>query len=138
MSDLVRLSFSLEKPLNDALEQLVQETGCANRSELIRNMIRARLVEQEWERDEEALATVTLVYNHHMRRLSERLTHVQHDHHGAILATTHCHLDHDLCAEMIMIRGPASEIRHIAEELRQQKGILHASLAMSSTGKKLV
>lgn len=138
MSDLVRLSFSLERPLNDALEQLVEDTGCANRSELIRNMIRARLVEQEWEGDEEALGTVTLLYNHHMRRLSERLTQVQHVHHGAVLAATHVHLDHDLCAEMIMVRGTASEIRRLAEELRQQKGILHASLSMSSTGKKLV
>ena len=137
MSDLVRMSVSIEKPLLERLERLARQSKYSNRSEFIRDLIRSRLVEQEWERNEEALGTVTLIYNHHIRQLSEKLTDLQHDHHGAVLATTHIHLDRHLCAEMIMIKGPAAQIRRLADLMRRQKGVLHTSLSMSSTGKRL-
>jgi CopG family nickel-responsive transcriptional regulator len=131
------MSFSIEKPLYRKLEQLVKESRCTNRSEFVRDMIRDQLVARQWQGDEEALGTITLVYNHHMRRLGERLTDVQHHHHDQILASTHVHLDEELCAEVVIVRGRASAIRHIADELRQQKGVLHAALAMSTTGKHM-
>ena len=137
MSDLVRLSFSLEQGLLRRLEKMVKERRYGNRSEFIRDLIRSRLVEEEWERNEEALGTVTLIYNHQFQRLANDITGLQHRHHGAVLATTHIHLDERICAEMIMIKGRAAEIRKIADNLSQQKGILHSALSMSSTGKKL-
>ncbi len=138
MSDLERLSISIEKPLYGRLEKLVKDSHYVNRSEYIRDLIRNKIVEQEWERDEEALGTVTLLYDHHTRGLSDRLTHLQHDHHSNILATTHVHLTHDLCAEMIMIKGKARLIRAMADAISREKGVLHASLSLSSIGKKLV
>lgn len=137
MSNLVRLSFSIEAPLLKQFEKLLKASGAVNRSECVRDLIRSRLVEEAWQRNEEALGTITLIYNHHARLLNERLIEVQHHHHSAILATTHVHLDEDTCAEMIMVKGRASEIRHIADELRRQRGMLHTALSMSSTGKKL-
>ncbi len=137
MSQLTRLSFSLETGLLDKLEQLVKEQNYSNRSEFLRDMIRARLVREEWEHNEEALGTVTLVYNHHSRQLSDHLTDIQHHYHAYVLATTHVHLDHDLCAEMIMVKGPADRIRELSQELRQPRGVLHATLAMTSSGKRL-
>jgi CopG family nickel-responsive transcriptional regulator len=137
MSNLARLSFSIEQPLLDRLERLLEQSQYENRSEFIRDLIRDQLVEQEWEHNEEALGTVTILYDHHMRQLSDKLTDLQHEHHDAILAATHVHLDHHLCAEMIMVRGRADRIRHLADSLRRQKGVLHATLSMSSTGKKL-
>lgn len=137
MTKLARLSISLEEPLLEKLEALVKESGYENRSEFIRDLVRSRLVSKEWEKDEEAIGTVTLVYNHNSRQLSGRLTGLQHHHHHAILATTHVHLSHDICAEMIMARGRAGDIRRIADLLRQEKGVLHVELSMSSTGEKL-
>ncbi|MDX9972794.1 MAG: nickel-responsive transcriptional regulator NikR [FCB group bacterium] len=137
MSNLARLSFSIEQPLLDRLEKMVKDSRYENRSEFIRDLIRGQLVEKEWERNEEALGTVTLIYDHHARQLSDKLTDVQHDYHDAILATTHVHLDHHLCAEMIMVRGRAERIRSLADTLRRQKGVLHSTLSMSSTGRKL-
>ena len=138
MSDLVRMSFSLESSLCERLEALVERSAYANRSEYIRDMIRDRLVREEWEGNREAIGTVTLLYDHHARGLSDRLTHLQHHHHGAVLATTHVHLDAHLCAEMILVRGKAREIEGLADDLRKQKGVLHASLSMGSTGKDLM
>lgn len=137
MPKLERLSISLEEPLLEKLEDLVKDSGYKNRSEFIRDLVRSRLVSREWEKDEEALGTVTLVYNHNARKLAGRLTGLQHHHHHAILATTHVHLSHDICAEMIMVRGRAGDIRRIADQMRQQKGVLHVELSMSSTGGKL-
>jgi CopG family nickel-responsive transcriptional regulator len=137
MSTLVRLTFSLEKPLARQLERLVDANHYDNRSEYIRDLVRNQLVAEEWENDQEALATITLVYDHHKPKLNDKLIDLQHDHHDIILTATHVHLDHDLCAEMIMMRGSARVIRTLADRLKQEKGVLHASLSMSSTGKKL-
>jgi CopG family nickel-responsive transcriptional regulator len=137
MSDLVRATFSLDKHLHDQFERFADERGYQNRSEFLRDLLREHLVQEEWEKDQEALGTITLVYDHHQRQLSAKLTDVQHDHHDIVLATTHVHLNHDLCAETIMLRGQASQIRAMADTMRKQKGVLHATLSMSSTGKAL-
>jgi CopG family transcriptional regulator, nickel-responsive regulator len=137
MPKVERLTFSIEEPLCREFEKLVKDGGYTNRSEFVRDMIREQLVSRQWKKDEETLGTVTLVYNHHLRRVGEKLTDVQHHHHEQVLAATHVHLSHDLCAEVIIIRGKASEIQHIADELRQQKGVLHAALSMSTTGENI-
>jgi len=137
MSNLVRLSLSIEKPLFARLEKLVRQCAYSNRSEFVRDLIRHRLVEQQWERDDEVVGSITLVYDHEVRQLSKKLTHLQHHHHEAVLATTHVHLDERLCAEMILMRGSAKAIRRLADQLRQQKGVLHATLSLGSTGSDL-
>ena len=137
MSDLVRVSLSLEQGLLDKLESLREEAGYANRSEFVRDLIRARLVEAEWEADQEAVGAITLVYDHHARNLSDRLTDLQHDHHDEVLVTTHVHLDEHLCVEVILVKGRAHGIRALANALGKEKGVLHSALSMSSTGSLL-
>ncbi len=137
MSDLERLSFTIEQTLLKRMNKLMRKTGCANRSEFIRDLLRSRLVEEEWKAGEEALGTITVIYDHAKRHLGQKLTAAQHHHHEEVLATTHIHLDANLCAEMIMVKGRAARIEMLAESMRSQKGVLHASLSMSSTGKAL-
>jgi CopG family nickel-responsive transcriptional regulator len=137
MSTLQRFSMAIEKPLLERVEALVAKSQYTNRSEFIRDMLRERLVEEEWQGDEEVVGTITLVYDHETRELSKTLTRVQHHHHDVVLASTHVHLDKHMCAEMILTKGRASEIKQMANRLRQQKGVLHASLSLSSTGKDL-
>ena len=137
MYKLARLSFSIEEDLMKKMSRLMKRGRIKNRSEFIRDLIRSRLVELEWEKDAEAIGTITLVYDHETRRLSDKLTQLQHKHHHAVLAPTHVHHDHHLCAEMIMVKGRARLIQDLSEALGQQKGVLHASLSMSSTGKQL-
>ncbi len=134
MSELVRLSLSIERPLLDRLEKLVKRSGYTNRSEFVRDMVRERLVEREWDDNQEVVGTITLVYDHHVPGLSEKLTEEQHHHHRVILTTTHVHLDKALCVEMILVKGRASEIRGLADRLRQYKGVLHSGLSTSTTG----
>jgi CopG family nickel-responsive transcriptional regulator len=138
MTNLTRLSFSIERSLEEKLEELVVSDGYGNRSEFIRDLIRDRLVEKEWVKNGEAVGTITLVFDHHARGVGSKLTDLQHDHHDVVLAATHVHLDRQLCAEVIICRGQSSVIREIAARLRQQKGVLHGALSMSSTGSELV
>ncbi|MGE3536728.1 MAG: nickel-responsive transcriptional regulator NikR [Candidatus Tectimicrobiota bacterium] len=138
MTELIRLSLSLPQPLLERLETLMQQQGYTNRSEFVRDMIRDHLVAHEWQSaQQETLGTVTLVYNHHIRQLSEKLIELQHHHYHAIMASTHVHLDHNLCAEVILVRASAAQIQELADHLRQQKGVLHATLSISSTGEHL-
>ena len=137
MSTLQRFSMAIDKPLLERVEALVSKSQYTNRSEFIRDMLRERLVEEEWQGDEEVVGTITLVYDHETRELSKTLTRVQHHHHDVVLASTHVHLDKHMCAEMILTKGRASEIKQMANRLRQQKGVLHTSLSLSSTGKDL-
>jgi CopG family nickel-responsive transcriptional regulator len=139
MSELARISLSLEASLMQRLEKLVAQSGYTNRSEFIRDLIRERLVAREWADEQaEVIGVVTMIYDHHARGLSDKLTEIQHDHHDAVLATTHVHLDHHHCAEMIMMKGKAKSLSHLADQLRQQRGVLHASLSLGSTGRELI
>jgi len=137
MSTLKRFSIAIESDLLKELERLVKDNRYENRSEFIRDMLRDRLVNEEWEKGKEVVGTITLVYDHHARELSKKLMHVQHHHHDNVLATTHVHLDHDLCAEMIMVRGKARGIHDMMNRLRQQKGVKHAALSLGTTGEGL-
>ena len=138
MSDISRVSLSLETPLLEKLDRLTRENHYQNRSEFIRDLIRGELTRQEWNRNDEVLATLTLIYNHHQRGLTEKLVDLQHHCHETVLAATHVHITHEICAEMIMIRGRGNGIRDLAAAIKQQRGVLHAELTMSTTGKKII
>jgi CopG family nickel-responsive transcriptional regulator len=137
MSDLTRVSLSLDQSLLDSLEQQVAKKGYENRSEFIRDLIRDHLARDQWLSGEEVLGTLTLIYNHHQRGVSEKLVEEQHHSGEHILASTHVHLSHEICAEMIMLRGSGSGIIKLTNALKQLRGVLHASLAMSTTGKDI-
>lgn len=137
MSDLTRLSFSIEKNLFEKLEKIVKQKAYENRSEFIRDVIRDMVVEEEWNSNDEVIGTITLVFDHHKRELESTLTDIQHDFHDLVLASTHVHLTHDICAEMIMVKGAAKKINRLANLIRGRKGVLHAGLTMSSTAGKL-
>jgi CopG family transcriptional regulator, nickel-responsive regulator len=136
-SNLARFSVSLEKDLLTRFLRLAKKHGWHNRSEALRHLMRDALVQEEWSGDDEIVGTITLVYDHHKRELVDRLTSVQHDHHEAVLAATHIHLDHDNCLEMIAVKGRASRVQKIADALTSSRGIKHGKLSITTTGRKL-
>ena len=138
MSEITRVSLSLDSALLEKLDRLALENDYQNRSEFIRDLIRDQLARQEWETDKEVIGTLTIVYNHHQRGLTEKLVELQHHCHETVLAATHVHLTHEICAEMIMIRGRGPGITELAKAIRQQRGVLHAELAMSTTGENII
>ena len=138
MPDLTRFGVSMDADLLASFDALMQRKGYGNRSEALRDLVRNALVEEQWARgDEEAIGTVTIVYDHHVRNLAEKLTEHQHLHHHAIVSTLHVHLDHDNCLEVVVVRGKAADVRRLAEELIGTKGVKHGRLVTTTTGKGL-
>jgi CopG family transcriptional regulator, nickel-responsive regulator len=138
MSDLIRFGISMEKDLLSRLDQEIVKRGYPNRSEAIRDLIRNQLVEIAWSRDEEEVAgTITIIYNHHVKGLSDLLLELQHDHHEMIVSVMHVHLEHEHCLEVMVIKGAASEAKKLAGRLIGVKGVKHGKLTITSTGKGL-
>ena len=138
MSYLVRFGVSIDHELLENFDDLVTAKRFANRSEAIRTLIRDHLVELKWrEEDVEAVGTVTIVFNHKLRELTEKLTGLQHRYHGPIISSLHVHLDEHNCLEVLVVRGKTSLIKAIADELIGIKGVKHGQLTMTITGKDL-
>lgn len=124
MTDLVRFGIAMERDLLEKLDGLVEKLRLPNRSEAIRDLVRHKLDEDAWERDAHVCVTITLVYDHHVRELTERLNEAQHDHGDHIISTLHVHLDHHHCMEVIAARGPAAELKRMSDRLLGTKGVL--------------
>lgn len=139
MAEIVRFGISINEQLLTRFDGLIEQKGYVNRSEAIRDLIRNALVEEEWaNEDEEAVGTVSLVYDHHTRDLSDKLTEHQHTHHKEIISALHIHLDAHHCLEVVVIKGRARDIKRLAEELIGTKGVKHGKLMTTTTGKGLV
>jgi CopG family transcriptional regulator, nickel-responsive regulator len=138
MADLTRFGISIDEQLQQRFDELIARKGYVNRSEAIRDLIRAALVEEEWgDADQQTVATVTLVYDHHTRDLADKLTEHQHSHHEEIISTLHVHLDHHHCLEVVVIKGQASRVKRLADELIGTKGVKHGKLVATTTGRNL-
>ncbi len=134
---VVRFGVSLDEHLLGDFDRLIERRRYTNRSEAIRDLIRDTLVEQQWDDNQATVGTITFVYDHHVRDLTRKLTHIQHDCQGHILAGLHVHLDHDHCLEVLVVKGKGAEIRKVADALVSVKGVKHGKLTMTTTGKGL-
>lgn len=125
-----RITVSMDTNLAESFDALIRELGYANRSEAIRDLLRRELETQRVERQEapHAVACLSHVYNHHERRLAERLTELQHQAHDLVVSGMHVHLDHDHCLETLILRGATPEVRAFAEKLAAERGVRHGQL----------
>ena|ERR1035437_4286591 len=138
MSGLSRIGVAIDTDLLDQFDRLIAKRGYTNRSEAFRDMIRNDLVENTWESpDSQVVGTVTLVYDHHVRLLNEKLISIQHGFHHSILSTLHVHLDHDNCLEVLVVKGKSSQVRKVADILISTKGVKHGRLTITTTGAEM-
>lgn len=138
MGKLVRFGVSLDESLLSRFDPFIKRMGYNSRSEAIRDLIRERLVAEEWQADRTpAMGVLSLVYSHEVRELSRKLTDIQHHHLGIILSTTHIHMDEHNCLEVVILKGPAREIQEVASHLLSAKGVKHGKLITTTTGRHL-
>jgi len=125
-----RFTISLDETLAQSFDSLIHERGYANRSEAVRDMIRRELETRRIAKEEapHCVASLSYVYNHHERRLAERLTDLQHHAHDVVVSSMHVHLDHDNCLETLFLRGHTEEVRAFAEKLIAERGVRHGTL----------
>lgn len=134
---LKRFGISLDKDLLSVFDTHRKTKKYTNRSEAIRDLIREDLVKKQWNEGKEIAGTITMIYDHHQRELLNKLTDIQHDFGQLIVSSQHVHLDHHNCLEVIILKGRPQQAIRLADMMKAVKGVKHASLTMSSTGKDL-
>ncbi len=135
MSQLTRFGVSVESGLLEKFDRHIEEKSYKNRSEAIRDLIREKLISEEWAAsDSETVGVFSLVYDHHQRDLNKTLNEIQHQHVEVIVSSTHVHIDHHNCLEVIILRGKSSIIKKITHQLSSTRGVKHGQLIMTSTG----
>ena len=133
MNELVRFGVSMDKRLLAALDAVVARRHYANRSEAIRDLVRAEQVRESWDKAKgSVVATLTLVYDHHVREVNERLLTLQHDHEDLVHSSMHVHLSHRMCLEVIVLRGKPREVQALADRLIAARGVKHGRLVATS------
>jgi len=133
MGVLSRIGIAIDSDLLKRFDRSLARRGYTNRSEAFRDLIRDRLVaEQTSEPDAIAVGTVTLIYDHHAHGVSEKLTGLQHEHHELVVSTSHAHLDHDSCLEVLIVHGRAAQVRQFADQLIALKGVQHGRLVTTA------
>ncbi len=137
MDELVRFGVSLDRRLLEEFDRHLKRRAYTSRSEALRDLIRDKLVGEEWDGNKETVGTITYVYDHHVRDLSGKLTDIQHAFSAQILSGMHVHLDHDHCLEVLVVKGKGTDIKKVADALVSVKGVKHGKLTMTTTGKAL-
>jgi CopG family nickel-responsive transcriptional regulator len=130
---LSRTGIALDTNLLKRFDRLIRAEGYNNRSEAFRDIIRDRLNDVSLQSGEIfVVGTVTLIYNHHSRLLPDKLMELQHIYHDLIISTVHSHLDHDMCLEVVVVKGKLKRVQELSSRLIGLRGVQHGKLVMSS------
>lgn len=137
MSQLVRFGVSIDKSLLKKFDSFIKNRSYTNRSEAFRDMIRKELIQSKWEITDQIAGALTIIYNYHKRELLNKITNIQHEFQEVIISSTHIHLDHDNCMEIIALIGNPDKIKSLGDALCAIKGIKHGVLSVVVTKEEI-
>ena len=133
---LVRFGVSLDGQLLRRFDAFIGAEGYTNRSQAIAGLIRKEFVSDIFAKGGSVAGAVTMVYDHHKRKVVNKLLEIQHAHRGIIISAQHVHLDQDNCLEIVAVKGSAAKVKALADSLKSVKGVKHATLSVSGDGKQ--
>ncbi len=134
METVTRVGVSFESELLDKFDTLIQKKGYTNRSEAIRDLVRKSLIESEIEAGRgDVIGTITIIYDHDIGDVTNRLLHLQHHHHSDISSTIHIHVDEHICLEVLVIQGKVKDVRNLADNIKAIKGVKHGELVITKS-----
>ena len=129
-----RVGVSFEPVLLEKFDAMIRSKGYTNRSEAIRDLVRKSIMEWEIKTEKgEVIGTLSIIYDHEIGDVTNRLLHLQHHHHSEISTTTHIHVDEHVCLEILVVRGKAKNVRRLADNIKAIKGVKHGELVITST-----
>lgn len=135
---VTRFGVSIETELLEPFDALIQKRGYQSRSEAFRDLMREQLVRDEWEEgNKTAVGILGLVFSHDTRELTEKLNQIQHKFLQNIISTTHIHLDHHNCLEVIVMKGKSADITRISDMLISTRSVKDGKLLKTTTGVKI-
>jgi CopG family nickel-responsive transcriptional regulator len=119
-----RITISLDDEIAATLDAYVAQSGYANRSEALRDLIREAVSRRAaTAAGQTCLGVLSYLYDHERRDLAHRLTRTHHHHHVLNLSTLHLHLDPHSCLEVAVLRGTAGELAQLADQVRAERGV---------------
>ncbi len=130
---VVRFSVSLEEELLKELDLFAKDNSFANRSQALRHLIEKNIVEKKWHCNNEVAGAVIIIYDHLKKDITSKLNDIQHTYFDVILSSQHYHLSHNICLEIIAVKGLANRLTELSDRLISIKGIKHGKLVMSKT-----
>jgi CopG family nickel-responsive transcriptional regulator len=131
---ITRFGVSIEPELLKKFDKMIKKEGYENRSEAIRDLIRKNLIEDKSKNpDEKVIGTLTMIYDHHTGNLANKLMDLQHNHTNEILSTTHIHIDHNNCLEVLIIKGNSGRVQKLADSIKALKGIKNGELVITKS-----
>ncbi len=131
---ITRFGVSIEPELLKKFDKMIKKEGYENRSEAIRDLIRGNIIDEKSKNpDENVIGTLTMIYDHHTGNLTNKLLDLQHNHHSEILSTTHIHVDHHNCLEVLVLKGKSGSVQKLADSIKALKGIKHGELVITKS-----
>lgn len=130
---VTRFSISLEKELLEELDQYANDNNFANRSQALRHLIENNIVEKKWACNNIVAGAIIMIYDHHKKEILSKSNEIQHNYFEEILSSQHYHLSHDICLEIVAVKGKAKKLTELSDKLISIKGIRHGKLIMSKT-----
>ncbi|MCZ7398310.1 MAG: nickel-responsive transcriptional regulator NikR [Candidatus Methanoperedens sp.] len=128
--DLSRIGVSLPENLLEKFDEIITKRGYSSRSEGIRDAIRGYIRYYAWmsEVEGERVGTISLVYDHSQRGLVNSLLDIEHEFSEIIRSSIHMHINHDMCLEVLLVRGDARDVKEVTERIMTIRGVKHVKL----------
>ncbi len=137
--DLARIGVSLPENLLEKFDEIITKRGYSSRSEGIRDAIRGYIRYYAWmsEVEGERVGTISLVYDHNQRGLVNSLLDIQHEFSDIIRSSLHVHINHDMCMEVLLVRGEGRDVKNVTERIMTLKGVKHVKLTTIIPGEEI-
>ena len=125
-----RITITIENELAEEIDKLAQSRGYQNRSETVRDLVRAGILQTQHDahRAAECVASIVYVYDQGTRELPKRLAHAYQEQHDLSVTTVRVALDHDTCMEVAVLKGKTDEVERFAERIIAERGVRHGRL----------
>jgi CopG family transcriptional regulator, nickel-responsive regulator len=127
-----RITITIDDDLAQDIDKLAEERGYQNRSETVRDLVRAGIAHTRAgdTPTAECVASVVYVYGQGTRELPKRLAHAFQDQHDLSVATLRVALDHDNCLEVAVLKGNTAEVERFAERIIAERGVRHGRVVI--------
>lgn len=136
VSDVTIISVSVPEKLLERVENSIREQGFANRSEIIRQALRAFVMESRSlrELEGEIAASITIIYERGTKK--GQISEIQHSFGDIISTYLHAHIEEDYCLEVIVVKGEADNLRKLVDAFRTSKHIDQIKVSILKTPKR--
>lgn len=129
MSDLVRFGVAMDRTLLAAFDRRIAARGYENRSEALRDLVRADLARGAWDRGGRAAATLTVVYD---PEAGDPLAEIAAAPGGLVLGSMRVPLAPGRTLEMVALAGPAADLSALSGRVGGGRGVLSCELTLAA------